>query len=57
MVLLLLTDGDIADGDDVIDLIVECGRLPISIIIIGITNDEEESWEFMHLIDDNNQEL
>lgn len=57
MILLLLTDGDITDGDEVIDLVVECGRLPISIIVIGITNEEEESWQFMHMINDNNREL
>ncbi len=39
MILMLLTDGEINDGQEVCDLIVECGRLPISLVIIGITSD------------------
>lgn len=38
MILLILTDGIIHDKEEVKDLLVKCGRLPLSIIIIGIGN-------------------
>lgn len=47
MILLILTDGIIHDKDDVKDLLVKCGRLPLSVIIIGIGNGEE-NWSVMH---------
>ena len=50
MILLILTDGEIWDKDDVIDLLVESGRLPLSIIVVGIGNGP---WEVMHELDDN----
>lgn len=38
MILLILTDGIIHDKEEVKDLLVKCGKLPLSIIIIGIGN-------------------
>ncbi len=38
-------------------MVVECGDLPISIILIGISNDPDESWVFMHTLDDNDCKL
>lgn len=51
MILLILTDGEIHDIDVVRDLLVKCGRLPLSVIIVGIGNGP---WELMNRIDDNN---
>lgn len=36
--LLILTDGEIHDMDKVIDLIIDCCQLPLSIIIVGVGN-------------------
>ena len=36
MVLMIMTDGIIHDKEEVKDLLVKCGKLPLSIIIIGI---------------------
>lgn len=33
---MILTDGDIMDEVEVSDLLIECSRLPISIVIVGI---------------------
>ena len=41
-ILLILTDGDIHDMDKTKDLIVSASLLPISIIIIGIGDEEFE---------------
>ena len=48
MVLLILTDGMIHDKDEVKDLLVKCGRLPLSLIIIGIGKGGEDDWVAMH---------
>jgi len=37
-ILLILTDGEIHDMNETKDLIVECSKYPLSIIIIGIGN-------------------
>jgi hypothetical protein len=37
-ILLILTDGAIHDMDQTKDLIVECSKYPLSIIIVGIGN-------------------
>jgi len=39
-ILLLLTDGKMHDIRDTIDLIVECSFYPLSIIIVGIGNND-----------------
>jgi hypothetical protein len=58
MILMLVTDGDIeGDFEEVTDLVVECSRLPISIVIIGITNDKKEQWPQMKKIDNNGLNL
>lgn len=46
MILLILTDGMIHDKLEVFDLLIQCSRLPLSIIIIGIGNGED--WTAMH---------
>ena len=50
MILMILTDGVLNDKNEVKNLLVKCGRLPLSIIIIGIGN---ENWDDMRDIDDN----
>ncbi len=50
MILLILTNGIINDKEEVKDLLVKCGKLPLSIIIIGI--GEGDGWEAMHELDD-----
>lgn len=37
---MMVTDGEISDFKRTVDLIIECSRLPISIIIIGISRNE-----------------
>ena len=49
MILLILTDGAIHDTEVVEDLLVKCGRLPLSVIIVGIGNGD---WGLMHRLDD-----
>jgi hypothetical protein len=39
-ILLILTDGMIHDMQKTTDLIVECSKYPLSIIIVGIGNDD-----------------
>lgn len=46
MILLILTDGIIHDIEEVKDLLVKCGRLPLSIVIVGIGNNED--WSLMN---------
>ena len=49
-VLFLLTDGEIDDMEDTKHMIVESAYLPISIIIIGIGN-ENQDFEYMEILD------
>ena len=46
---MLLTDGMLHDMQQTIDVLVEASRLPISIVIVGIGN---EDFTNMHLLDD-----
>ncbi len=55
MILLILTDGVIHDKDEVKNLLVKCGRLPLSLIIIGIGNNDD--WSAMHELDDDNCQM
>lgn len=54
MILFILTDGEIHDKSLVIDKIIECCTLPISIIIVGIGNG---SFEIMDELDDDDCQL
>ena len=47
-ILLILTDGVVNDLKDTIDLIVEGSYLPLSIVIVGIGN---ENFSFMEKLD------
>lgn len=45
--LLILTDGDIHDMQETTDLIVELSRFPVSIIIVGVGNEDFEKMRFL----------
>lgn len=45
-VMLILTDGDIHDKDDTTDMIVELSKYPVSIIIIGVGDEDFETMRF-----------
>lgn len=47
-VLIIITDGEIHDMDKTIDLIIRSGALPLSIIIIGVGN---ENFNNMKILD------
>ena len=47
-ILLILTDGVVNDLKDTIDLIVDASSLPLSIVIVGIGN---EDFSFMEKLD------
>lgn len=51
MILFILTDGEIHDRQEVIDQLIECNYLPISVIIVGIG---EGDFTIMHELDDDN---
>lgn len=55
MILLILTDGVIHDKEEVKDLLVKCGKLPLSVIIIGIGNGDD--WSAMHELDDDDCQM
>lgn len=50
-ILLVLTDGEIHDMDKTIDLLVNAAGLPLSIIIVGVGNEE---FENMRTLDGDN---
>lgn len=54
MILFILTDGEIHDKQQVIDRIIECCSLPISLIIVGIGNGD---FGIMHQLDDDDCNL
>lgn len=45
--LLILTDGDIHDMAETTDIIVELSKFPVSIIIIGVGNEDFEKMKFL----------
>lgn len=45
--LLILTDGDIHDMGETTDLIVELSKFPVSIIIVGVGNEDFEKMKFL----------
>jgi vacuolar-type H+-ATPase subunit F/Vma7 len=51
-ILLILTDGIINDMQDTIDAIVDAGRLPLSIIIVGIGNADFGPMEVLDADDE-----
>ena len=58
--LLILTDGDIHDLRETVDLIVQCTSLPLSIIIVGIGDGDFTAMETLDsdeydLVDSRNQ--
>ena len=55
MILMIMTDGVIHDKEEVKDLLVKCGKLPLSIIIIGIGNGDD--WGIMHELDDDDMQM
>ena len=54
MILFILTDGQIHDRQEVFDLLVQCNRIPMSVIIVGIG---EGDFKIMHELDDDNMEM
>ena len=58
MILVILTDGKIDDDlEQVKDLLVSCGKLPLSIIIIGIGPGQDDDWRYMHELDDDDMTM
>lgn len=51
---MILTDGEIHDMPATIDLIVELSKFPVSIIIIGVGN---ENFEKMNVLDSDDKVL
>jgi hypothetical protein len=47
LILLIITDGVINDMQDTVDAIVEAGRLPLSIIIVGVGNEDFTAMEVL----------
>ena len=45
--LLILTDGDIHDIKETVDIIVELSKYPVSIIIIGVGNHDFAKMIFL----------
>ena len=56
-ILLILTDGCIHDLRETIDLLVKCSFYPLSIIIVGIGEDEEDDFQSMEQLDADAYEL
>jgi len=54
-VMIILTDGEYHDKRESIDLIVELSKFPVSLIIIGVGNDE--ALANMEELDGDNQVL
>ena len=54
MIALILTDGEIHDEKQVIDLLVASSRLPLSIIIVGIGNAD---FGIMDRLDDDDMNM
>lgn len=46
-ILLLLTDGQMHDIRETIDLIVKCSNYPLSIIIVGVGDSDFKSMKFL----------
>lgn len=46
-IILILTDGDVHDLDETIDVIVAMSGLPVSIIIVGLGNENFEKMEIL----------
>jgi hypothetical protein len=53
--LLILTDGNIHDVRETIDLVVECSYEPLSVIIVGIGDDSD--FASMSILDADDLEL
>ena len=53
-VMMIITDGEIHDMRETIDVIVELSKFPVSIIIIGVGQDE---FENMQRLDGDKQRL
>lgn len=54
MIVFILTDGEIHDKNQVIDQIIECCNLPISLIIVGVGNGP---FDIMNELDDDDCQL
>lgn len=54
MIVFIVTDGEIHDKQQVIDQIIECCHLPISIIIVGVGNGP---FDIMNQLDDDDCNL
>jgi hypothetical protein len=45
--MIILTDGDIHDMQETIDTVIELSKFPVSIIIIGVGDEEFEKMRFL----------
>lgn len=46
-ILLILTDGEVHDMRQTVDKIVECAELPLSVIIVGIGDQDFKNMEVL----------
>lgn len=54
LVLLIFTDGDLSDFLETCDILIDCSRLPLSLIIVGLGSGD---FTFMQKLDDNDMQM
>jgi len=55
--LLIITDGIINDGEDTVKEIKLCVDLPISIVIVGVGDENFEDMDYLNNIDGDDRDL
>ena len=56
MILLIITDGAIHDMDETIRLLVNGSNLPLSVLIVGVGNDDFSNMEVCMKVEQNNEQ-
>lgn len=55
--MLIITDGIINDGEDTVKEIKLCVDLPISIVIVGVGDENFEDMDYLNNIDGDDRDL